>query len=222
MKTKETVIFFCAHPDDEAIGPGGTIAAYAKEGKNVIVVLFTNGEASHPWLKEHVITKRRQMEVDASAYILGVTSVINLKLRDSKLKEDYKSGLAKKEVLKVLKKHKPQKVFAHARDDMLYPDHVAVHNSVVEAVDEYSHNLPESQKPHMYTFNIWSIPFRKRNTPQLYVDITETFDKKKRALKCFKSQRLALAQLWPTVYAKAYLSGKNAHCKYAEKFYKIR
>ena len=33
---KETVLLICAHPDDEILGAGGTIAKYAQEGKEVV------------------------------------------------------------------------------------------------------------------------------------------------------------------------------------------
>ncbi|MFA4887817.1 MAG: PIG-L family deacetylase, partial [Candidatus Nanoarchaeia archaeon] len=40
---KETILVFAAHPDDEIIGVGGTIAKYAQEGKDVIVTIFSDG-----------------------------------------------------------------------------------------------------------------------------------------------------------------------------------
>ena len=40
---KNTVLVICAHPDDEIIGAGGTIATYAREGKDVITIIFSNG-----------------------------------------------------------------------------------------------------------------------------------------------------------------------------------
>jgi len=63
---------------------------------------------------------------------------------------------------------------------------------------------------------------RKRNLPKLVVDISSTFKQKRKALKAFGSQRLALFQLIPFVYAKAFFDGIDSDVKYAETFYKIR
>ena len=40
---RETIVFFHAHPDDEAIFSGGTIARLAREGHRVVVVKATSG-----------------------------------------------------------------------------------------------------------------------------------------------------------------------------------
>ncbi|HLP79794.1 MAG TPA: PIG-L deacetylase family protein [Acidobacteriota bacterium] len=220
MQTNETIVIFCAHPDDEAIGPGGTIARYAKEGKTIVCVIFTDGEASHFWEKKNVITRTRRAEARASARILGITHLLHLGLHDGKLTQDIKRPEVKKKLIDILKKYKPQKVFTHDADDMVYPDHTAVHKIVVDAFDTYNSSRPV--KADLYTFNIWAFAMRERNRPQLFVDITDYFSQKKKALHCFKSQKLALIQLWPAVVARAVMNGFNKRTTYGENFFKIR
>ena len=43
-----TVVFFHAHPDDEAIFTGGTIARLADSGHRVVLVVATKGELGAP------------------------------------------------------------------------------------------------------------------------------------------------------------------------------
>lgn len=126
----------------------------------------------------------------------------------------------KNKLVSLLEKYKPTKVFTHAHDDMLFPDHLAVHTVTVQAVDYYTkiHNTHID----VYTFNIWAINIRKRYRPQLYVDISQTYELKKQAIHEFKSQNVALTLLWPTIIAKAFLAGLHLGVRYAEKFYKIR
>ena len=43
-----TVVFFHAHPDDEALASGGTMARLAEEGHRVVLVVATRGEEGEP------------------------------------------------------------------------------------------------------------------------------------------------------------------------------
>lgn len=218
---KDTVVVFCAHPDDEVIGAGGTLAKYAKEGKRVVCVIFTDGEASHPWEQKNYIVKKRRLEVNKSAKILGIEKLHHLRLRDGKIGEDTKKPIIHETLVSILKKYKPSKVFTHDADDLLY-GHTAVHKAVIPAFDEYNDALHHTKKASLLTFNIWAFHFRKRDVPKLFVDITDTFAQKREALKCHKSQFMALIQLWPVVIIKAIMGGFTHQTKYGEVFSKIR
>lgn len=82
-----TAVFFHAHPDDEAIATGGTMAALADAGHRVVLVLATRGElgeVAEGFLPEgETLTERRVREVEAAASILGVHRVAYLGYRDS-------------------------------------------------------------------------------------------------------------------------------------------
>jgi N-acetylglucosamine malate deacetylase 1 len=216
----KTIILFCAHPDDETIGSGGTLAKYVREGKHVITVIFTDGESSHPWKKKYIVTQSRRQEAVRATKILGVHKVIHLKLHDGILIKDIKDPQVEQTIYQILLEYKPEKIFTHSKDDGLYPDHIAVHKVTMNAIERYMED--EKEKPEVYSFNIWTFHFRNTNTPKLFVDITQTFELKKEALRCFKSQYLALLQLWPTIYFKAIINGLRKNVKYAEVFYRLK
>jgi LmbE family N-acetylglucosaminyl deacetylase len=71
-----TVVFFHAHPDDETIISGGTMAQLARAGHRVVLVTATkgeHGEVEDGFLDEgEELWQRREKEVEASARILGV------------------------------------------------------------------------------------------------------------------------------------------------------
>jgi LmbE family N-acetylglucosaminyl deacetylase len=73
-----TIVAFHAHPDDEVLLTGGTIAWLAAEGHRVIIVVATNGEI---WPDQH--RGRRLDELRASAAILGADNVVHLGYADS-------------------------------------------------------------------------------------------------------------------------------------------
>ncbi len=82
-----TLVTFHAHPDDEAIATGGTMARAKDEGHRVVLVLATRGElgeyAPDALAAGETLTERRVAEVQAAAEILGVDRVEFLGYRDS-------------------------------------------------------------------------------------------------------------------------------------------
>jgi len=82
-----TLVSFHAHPDDEAIGCGGTLAKAAAEGHRVVVVVATRGEqgevAEGVLAPGESLAERRVVETMAAARVLGVHRVAFLGYRDS-------------------------------------------------------------------------------------------------------------------------------------------
>lgn len=84
LSMKKLVCIF-AHPDDEAFGPGGTIALLAKQYE-VVIICVTNGDDSRlPQEKAHALGKVRREELQQSAAILAVREVRFLDYQDGKL-----------------------------------------------------------------------------------------------------------------------------------------
>ena len=71
-----TLVFFHAHPDDESIATGGTMAKLAAEGHRVVLVVATRGEhgevADDFLAPGEQLWQRRELETEASARVLGV------------------------------------------------------------------------------------------------------------------------------------------------------
>ncbi|HEX2038170.1 MAG TPA: PIG-L family deacetylase [Acidimicrobiales bacterium] len=74
-----SVVFFHAHPDDEAIFTGGTMALLAERGERVVLVVATRGELGGP---------ERVEETCRAADVLGVARVEFLRWRDSGMEGD--------------------------------------------------------------------------------------------------------------------------------------
>jgi LmbE family N-acetylglucosaminyl deacetylase len=86
-QSKATVVTFHAHPDDEAILSGGTIARLAAEGHRVVLVVATRGELGE--VPEGLLAPgqdlahRRTAETRWAAEVLGVARVEFLGYHDS-------------------------------------------------------------------------------------------------------------------------------------------
>ena len=81
-----TLVCFHAHPDDESIATGGTIARAASEGHRVILVVATDGrhgEIPDDLAAGESLADRRRRETEESARVLGVSEVVWLGYADS-------------------------------------------------------------------------------------------------------------------------------------------
>jgi LmbE family N-acetylglucosaminyl deacetylase len=81
-----TLVCFHAHPDDEAISTGGSMARAVEEGHRVVLVVATNGdhgEVPDDLLPGETLIERRHEELARSAEVLGVDRVVWLGYRDS-------------------------------------------------------------------------------------------------------------------------------------------
>src|SRR5687767_5775269 len=82
-----TLVCFHAHPDDECIATGGTMALAAEAGHRVVLVLATrgeHGEVADGFLGSgETLTDRRVVETQAAADVLGVSRVEFLGYVDS-------------------------------------------------------------------------------------------------------------------------------------------
>ena len=213
---KDSILVICAHSDDQTFGPGGTVSKYAKEGKHVYTIIFSYGEASHPWFQKSVAITRRVKEAQDVDRFIGGSGVIFLGLGESKFLEEFKARKMYPKLKKLIMQHKPSRIFTHSVDDPL-PDHRAVNKCVIETLDRMKYSCD------VYMFDIWNLfNFKKINYVSIVVDITSTFKTKVKALRMFKSQSLSLFSLMWTVYWKAWVNGIKNNVRYAEVFYKIR
>ncbi|MBW2996918.1 PIG-L family deacetylase [Candidatus Woesearchaeota archaeon] len=215
-RPKETILIICAHPDDEILGAGGTIAKYSQEGKRVIAVIVSYGEKSHWWLKKKYTIEMRVRESRAAGEVVGTHETVFLGLTDFELKDEFKERKNLALLEKVIQKYRPSKIFTHSPDDLIYADHRAVW----DAVDKTTKRI--KFKGDIYVFNIWAKDVRLSNNPKLFMDISGTFKFKWNALKKFKSQHMYIFQLYPALLWRAFKNGLEHKCRFAEVFTKVK
>jgi LmbE family N-acetylglucosaminyl deacetylase len=147
MMSRFTVVSFHAHPDDEALYTGGTLARAAAEGHRVVLVVATNGElglASSSYGGGADLGARRALELDESARVLGVARVERLGYGDSG--SDSRAGTGSfatqdvEEVAAVLadvlrSEHADVLTVYDPRGGYGHPDHVQVHRAGVRAAE---------------------------------------------------------------------------------------
>lgn len=213
-KKPEAVVVFSAHSDDFVLGAGGTIAAYAAQGKKVHCVVFSYGEKSHPWLKEYVVQKMRAKEaMDASVILHCKTTFLDLE--EFKFMQQYQERQDIREILQhILKRSKPSKIFTHSPEDP-HPDHKAV-QQITQMLYDQMHS-----KPEVYIYSVWNPVSFHTELPALYVDISGTFSQKLKALWKFPSQRLHIIYPVFLLLYRAVKDGFKIRARFGEHFFRI-
>ena len=75
------ILVVSAHPDDEVLGVGGTMAMLAAAGVRLRLIAVTDGEASHPSADPAVLGRVRTAETAAALRALGAGSADVIRLR---------------------------------------------------------------------------------------------------------------------------------------------
>lgn len=136
MRTYSRIMIWGAHPDDEIL-IGGTIAAHADAGAEVVVVTISRGDAGYcraEWADD--IEQRRREEAAACDEILGVTERVFLGWPDQGVRHDWKLTRL---LIEQLRKHRPEALFTLGPDDRNRD-----HSSVAEMTDEIVWQAGES------------------------------------------------------------------------------
>jgi LmbE family N-acetylglucosaminyl deacetylase len=120
-----------AHPDDESLGTGGTLARYSNEGVATYVVTATRGERGR-YLENQVspgpeiVGRTREAELHAAARELGVSDVRILGYPDGGL-DQVDPAAAIENIVRHVRRVKPQVVITFAPDGAYgHPDHIAI------------------------------------------------------------------------------------------------
>jgi LmbE family N-acetylglucosaminyl deacetylase len=133
-----------AHPDDESLGTGGTLAKYAAEGVETYLVTATRGERGWSGAEKdfpglEALGKIREAELLAAAHVLGLREVNFLDYIDGDL-DQAKPLEAISKIVTHVRRLKPQVVLTFDSFGAYgHPDHIAIsqftHAALVCAAD---------------------------------------------------------------------------------------
>ena len=143
MAPARRLLAVLAHPDDESLGVGGTLAKYAAEGVEVSLVTATRGEGGrymgHPRDDERhpgadALGRIREGELRNAAAALGVTDVSLLDYRDQHLdRADAREAVGR--IVHQMRRIRPDVVITFGPDGAYgHPDHIAISQFTTAAV----------------------------------------------------------------------------------------
>ena len=220
----KSVLIIAAHPDDEVLGCGGTIANQIRNGDEVHVLILAEGMTSRDYTRDREgrqddVIKLRNMTNEAHK-ILGSSSVKLMDFPDNRM-----DSVDLLDIVKVVENEindkKPEIIFTHYNRD-LNVDHRITHQAVFTACRPE----PDSTVKKIYCFEVpssteWQTPQDYAQfMPNTFADISDTLQKKLSALKSYESEM----KPWPhsrSIKAVEYLArwrGTNVGFEAAEAF----
>lgn len=226
------VLGVAAHPDDFEFGIAGTIAKWVKEGCDAYYLILTNGNkgSSDRDLSPKEIQKVRQDEQRAAGQVLGVKDVFFY---------DYEDGILmvspelKRDIVRIIRKVKPDvvitmdptAVYSLRRGMVNHSDHRAAGQATIDAVYPLARDhlsFPEllndeSLEPHQ----VATLLLTNLENQNYYVDISNEFDTKLKALSMHKSQIPDLSLAETRISASGSEFGAKVGAKYAEGYIRI-
>ena len=139
-----SVLAVFAHPDDESLACGGTLARLASEGFRVTVLSATHGERGGHMdtRKDEALGQARALEMCEAAAALEIAAVVIGDYPDGDLRWDHVAEFHA-ELVTFIRRHRPAAVITFG-DDGLYwhMDHVGVHERTTSAVRSLGTDAP--------------------------------------------------------------------------------
>jgi LmbE family N-acetylglucosaminyl deacetylase len=208
------ILIIAAHPDDEVLGCGGTIARLVREGKEVHIVILANGLTSRADFDDSnsaELLKQHHERAQRAGSLMGVSSVQVLGFPDQKL-----DALPLLEVTHAIEREierlQPDTIFTQHGGD-LNQDHVITYRATLTATRPmagggvrcvYAYEVPSSTE--------WSFQrFAPHFQPSVFFDIADTLEVKIAAMQVYESEARefphprspqalkAIAQRWGSV-----------------------
>jgi N-acetyl-1-D-myo-inositol-2-amino-2-deoxy-alpha-D-glucopyranoside deacetylase len=143
---QRTVLAVFAHPDDESLMCGGTLARLADSGVRTVLICGSRGErgsVSDPALVTGGdLGQVRVRELHAAADVLGIHEVIALDHKDGNLRW-YEVPEFHKDIVTVIEDYQPDAVITFAENGLYWHlDHIGVHERTYTAVKSFGAAAP--------------------------------------------------------------------------------
>lgn len=199
----DPVLVLAPHPDDEIIGPGGTLRRHILAGAPVTIVILTDGKWGG-YNPDGKLVEQRKQESRNAAQILGSPAPIFLDAPDGNLGD---TPQATTQLAKILTEKNPRYIYLPALTDG-HPDHWST--------NQHLHALLPKLRPDAIIrgYEVW--------TPALAnisIDITETIEIKRQAIEAFPTQTASHDYVAAALGLNKYRALQHLHGRgYAEAF----
>ncbi len=178
--SKKTILVLAAHPDDEVLGCGGTVALHARAGDEVVSIVVCEGES----LRYGPGGVGQAEHARAAAQTLGVRDLRILGFGDQRLDTIRLTDVIDP-LVSVVREVRPQIVYCQYGGDV-NRDHQLLFQAVLVATrptEDFIHGV--------YAFDTassteWAYP--RAFVPDTWVDISSTLEVKLDAMACYKSE----------------------------------
>lgn len=222
---KEKILIVAAHPDDEILGCGGTVARLVSEGFEAYSLILGEGVTSRDDKRNVEVRKddlnQLEKHIKSANDAIGIKDIFIEKFPDNRFDSVPLLDIVK--VVEAVKNEiKPNIIFTHYEGD-LNIDHKITNKAVLTA----TRPLPDETVKELYAFEVlssteWSFPLSF--SPDTFFDISGSLNKKIEAMKYYFGELRDYPH--PRSIEGIELNAKNwgmkIGCMYAEAFKLIR
>ena len=216
------VLVLAAHPDDEVLGMGATIALHSGVRDDQVRVVCVTDGSSAQYTAESGLREQKDAEAVRAARELGVEDFVHLDLPDMRL-----DTIPHIELNRVVEKH-----VAEFQPDLVYTPHPDVnrdHCALFDSVAVATRPFPEQSVRRLLTYAPtssmeWTAVAVNWFVPNWFVDVTTTIDRKIAAFACYETEHRDFPhpRSERALRAHAEFFGASVGCAYAEPFVLIR
>lgn len=187
MLTGESLLIVAAHPDDEVLGCGGTIARYTDQGSTVNLVFLADGVTARD-RADSAERQRRQAAAHQAANCLGIHSVQFHDFPDNRL-DTVELIKIVQTIEQAIAQHQPDTVLTHHAGDVNI-DHQRVHQAVVTACrPQPGHCVKTLLFFEVPSSTEWQPPgSAPAFLPNWFVDISDTLPLKLEAFSAYEEE----------------------------------
>ena len=180
------ILVISPHPDDETLGCGGTILKHKNMGDKIHWLIITNIDVKNGWNKD--IIEKRQKEIKTVAEMYGFEKTFKLDYPTAKLDTIPIQEIIKS-ISKVILEIEPEIIYLPNRSDV-HTDHQITFKAAYSCTKNFRY--PFIKKILMYEAlsETEFSPTLPENIfiPNVFVDITNYFDRKLEIFKIYKSE----------------------------------
>jgi len=226
----ERALVIFSHPDDAEFSAASTIALLTKSGTRVDYVVTTDGGkgTEDPAVTPEQLTATREAEQRAAADRLGVTQIVHLGYPDGYLTPSLE---LRRDIVRQIRRFRPDLVIAqnptrrHDGNPFIgHPDHLATGEATLAAVYPAARdrlNFPELIDEGLEPWKVRQVLVSGVENPNLFLDVSATFDIGLEALFCHASQISDRAEVEEGARERAVERGQMAGMAMASAFLSI-
>ena len=192
LSERNQILVVAAHPDDEVLGCGGTIARHADSGDQVHVLIVAEGATSRLKSRDRKLVEDELLSLAQAAQIsgsiLGAAGVELLDLPDNRLDSLDRLDLIQR-IEERIRFYQPACVYVHHNGDVNV-DHRRLHEAVVTACRPVPGNVVKRVLSYEVPSSTeWQPPgSAPAFQPNWFVDISDQWLRKREALAAYASE----------------------------------
>jgi N-acetylglucosamine malate deacetylase 1 len=216
------VLVVAAHPDDEVLGMGGTIAVHAAIREDEVRILCVTDGSSTQYSGDEARREQKNDEAVRAAAALGVTDYVHLDYPDMRL-----DTIAHADLNRVIEEQvaefQPELVYS------VHPDVNRDHQAIFDSVSVATRPMPGQGVRRVLTYGPtssveWTPSGVSWFVPNWFVDIGDTLERKLEAFACYETERRPSPHPRNErgIRAHAEFYGASVGCSYAEPFVLVR